>query len=73
MRGKDLLFAWPLLDLRDRAIVASILITSKKQIAQLNIEALLLSAAAWNREAKQMNVPMVKTKKKAASKKKRLP
>ncbi len=73
MRGKDLLFAWPQLELRDRAIVASIVITSKKQIAQLNIEALLLSAAAWNREAKQMNVPMVKTKKEAASKKKRLP
>ena len=63
MRGKDLLYAWPLLELRNRAIVASIVITDKKQITHLNIEALLVSAAAWNREAKEMNVPMVKKRK----------
>lgn len=71
MRGKDLLYAWPQLELRGRAIVASIIITSKKEITQFNIQALILAAAEWNREAKQLKLPMVKTKKKAASKKKR--
>lgn len=63
MRGKDLAYAWPQLEIRNRAIVASVIITSKKQIAQLQIEALLLNAAAWNKEAKEMKIPMVKTKK----------
>lgn len=71
MRGKDLAFAWPQLERRNRAIVASIVIAAKKQITQFNIEALLIGAAAWNEEAKRMKVPMVKAKKKAASKRKR--
>jgi uncharacterized protein len=71
MRGRDLVFAWPQLETRNRAIVASVVITSKKEITQLNIEALLLSAAAWNEEAKKTNVPLLKNNKKTASKKKR--
>jgi hypothetical protein len=70
-RGKDLVFAWPQLDLRGREMVASLIITHKKQIQEYKLNDLLLSAAAWQQEAKQMKLPMVK-KKKAASKKKRL-
>jgi uncharacterized protein len=70
MRGRDLVFAWPQLETRNRAIVASVVLTSKKDITQLNIEALLLSAAAWNEEAKRTKVSLLKNKK-AASKKKR--
>lgn len=72
-RGKDLVFAWPQLDLRDRVMVASVIITSKKEIQTFQLEQLLLAASHWQAEAKQMKLPMVKTKKKkAASKKKRL-
>jgi uncharacterized protein len=71
MRGRDLLFAWPQLEARNRAIVASVVLTSKKDILQLNIEALLLGAAAWNEEAKRTKVPLLKSHKKAAPKKKR--
>lgn len=72
-RGKDLVFEWPQLELRDRVMVASVIITSKKEIQTFQVEQLLLAASHWQIEAKQMNVPMVKTKKKkAASKKKRL-
>jgi uncharacterized protein len=72
-RGKDLVFAWPQLELRNRVMVASVIITSKKEIQTLQLEQLLLAASHWQIEAKQMNVPMVKAKKKkAASKKKRL-
>jgi uncharacterized protein len=72
-RGKDLVFAWPQLELKGRSMVASVIITHKKQIQQLNLEHVFIGAANWQVEAKQMKVPMVKTKKKkAASKKKRL-
>ena len=72
-RGKDLVFAWPQLDLRNRVMVASVIITSKKEIQTFQLEQLLLAASHWQIEAKQMTLPMVKTKKKkAASKKKRL-
>jgi hypothetical protein len=70
-RGKDLVFTWPQLDLRGREMVASIIITQKKQIHKYKLHDILIHAAAWQQEAKQMNIPMVKTKK-AASKKKRL-
>jgi hypothetical protein len=72
-RGKDLVFAWPQLDLRDRVMVASVIISSKKEIQTFQLEQLLLAASHWQLEAKQMKLPMVKTKKKkAAPKKKRL-
>ncbi len=71
MRGKDLAFAWPQLEVGNRAIAASVIISHKKQITELNIEALLLGAAAWNEEAKRTNIPLLKKNKKAASKKKR--
>lgn len=71
-RGKDLVFAWPQLDLRGREMVASVIITNKKQIHQYKLHDLFIGAAAWQQEAKQLKIPMVKSKnKKAASKKKR--
>jgi hypothetical protein len=54
-------------------MVASVIITNKKQIHQYKLHDLLIGAAAWQQEAKQLKVPMVRSKKKkAASKKKRL-
>lgn len=83
-RGKDLVFAWPQLEQKGRAIMAGVTITHKKEIATYNLEALLIGAAAWNEEAKRLNIsPLSKSKtkkkatqvskkKKAAPKKKRL-
>jgi uncharacterized protein len=75
-RGKDLVFAWPQLQQKGRAIMAGVTISNKKDISTLNIEGLLIGAAAWNEEAKRLNISPLSTsktkKKKAASKKKRL-
>jgi uncharacterized protein len=75
-RGKDLVFAWPQLDQKGRSIMAGVTITNKKEFSTYNVEGLLLGAAAWNEEAKRLNISPLskpkKKKKKAASKKKRL-
>jgi uncharacterized protein len=74
-RGKDLVFAWPQLQQKGRAIMAGVTITHKKELSIFNLEALLIGAAAWNEEAKRLNIsPLNKPKtrkKKAALKKKR--
>ncbi len=66
-RGKDLLEAFPQLELKSRAAIATITVTSKKDISSFGIRELIINAAAWNEEAKRLNIPMVK---KTASKKK---
>ena len=75
-RGKDLVFAWPQLERKGRVIMAGVTITHKKDFAKYNLEALLIGAAAWNEEAKRMNISPLSTArkktKKAASGKKRL-
>lgn len=82
-RGKDLVFAWPQLQQKGRAIMAGVTVTRKKDITTYNVEALLIAAAAWNEEAKRSKIsPLSKSKKreklisrtnkKAALKKKRL-
>lgn len=66
-RGKDLLTAFPQLQQKNRAIVASIIVKEKKDIPRLELTQLIMAAAAWNKEAKKRKIPMVK--KKAAGKK----
>ncbi len=66
-RGKDLLEAFPQLELKSRAAIATVTVTSKKDITLLGIRELIINAAAWNEEAKKLKIPMIK---KAASKKK---
>jgi uncharacterized protein len=62
-RGKDLVFAWPQLEQKGRVIMAGVTITHKKDIAKYNVEALLIGAAAWNEEAKMLNIsPLNKPK-----------
>lgn len=53
-RGKDLVMAFPQLDLRGRDMVASVVLTQPKDIHQLQIPELIIAAAAWNEEAKRM-------------------
>jgi hypothetical protein len=68
-RGKDLVLAWPQLELKGRAMVASVLLRQVKEVTTMQIEQLLLQAADWNREARLLNKPMVRKKKTASSKK----
>ncbi|MET0462766.1 MAG: DUF1801 domain-containing protein [Chitinophagaceae bacterium] len=71
LRGKDLVELFPELRQNKRAIVASVLITSKTDIHKLNLQEIILTAAAWNQEAKMLKRPMVKAvKKKSTAKKK---
>lgn len=62
-RGKDLLTAFPQLQQKNRAIVASIIIKEKKDMLRLELNQLIIAAAEWNREAKIKKIPMVKKKK----------
>ncbi|MEJ8816328.1 DUF1801 domain-containing protein [Lacibacter sp. H407] len=71
-RGKDLIDVLPQLELRNRVMVASVIIRNKKEIQTKNIQEVLLTAANWQEEAKRLKISMINTKKKAASKKKRL-
>jgi uncharacterized protein len=71
-RGKDLVDVLPQLELRNRVMVASVILRSKKEIQTKNIQEVLLTAANWQEEAKRLKISMINTKKKAASKKKRL-
>lgn len=68
-RGKDLVLTWPQLELKGRAIVASVLLTEPKEIDSLQIGQLLLHAAEWNKEAHILKKPMVRKKKTAPVKK----
>ena len=61
-RGKDLLQAFPQLQRKQRAIVATLCIHDKKDIIRLELRQLIIAAAAWNEEAKRLNIPMVKKK-----------
>ena len=62
-RGKDLLTAFPQLQQKNRAIVASIIIKEKKDMLRLELNQLIIAAAEWKREAKIKKIPMVKKKK----------
>ena len=59
-RGKDLLEAFPQLELKSRATIATLTIASSKDITSLGIRELIINAAAWNEEAKRLKIPMVK-------------
>lgn len=73
LRGKDLVGLFPVLSLKGRTIVASVCITTKSEIHSKQLQEIILTAAAWNQEAKMLKIPMVKaakqkkTEKKAAS------
>ncbi len=68
-RGKDLIEVLPQLEQRKRVMVASVLISTKKEILTKNIQDILLTAANWQEEAKRLKISMIKTKKKTAKKK----
>lgn len=60
-RGKDLVEAFPLLERRKRAIMASLLIRNLKDIQLKEVRHTLQAAAAWNEEAKRLKIPIMRT------------
>jgi uncharacterized protein len=68
-RGKDLTLSFPQLEQEDRKIIALIRLYTPKDIVTKQVRDVILAAAAWNKEAKAMKVPMVASK--AATGKKR--
>lgn len=68
-RGKDLLNEFSQLSLKNRATIATISITSKKDIVSYQVREMIVTAAAWNEEAKRLKIPMVKKSTKQTSNK----
>ncbi len=62
MRGKDLLELFPQLELRDRVAAASIVLHQLSDIKRLQLQEVLATAAAWQQEAKQLKIPIIKKK-----------
>ena len=64
MRGKDLTEIFPQLEMRNRAAGGSVVICRPAHITKLQLKEILTTAAAWQQEAKQLKIPLVKKKKK---------
>lgn len=62
-RGKDLTGEFPSLELKGRAIVATVSLHAVKDIKEKKIQEIIIAAALWNEEAKRKNIPMVKSRK----------
>ena len=58
-RGKDLTGEFPYLELKGRAIVATVSLYSLKDIKQKEVREIIVAAALWNEEAKKKKIPMV--------------
>lgn len=58
-RGKDLVDAFPQLEQKNRAAIASVTLREMKDIQRLEVVQLITAAAAWNKEAKGLKIPMV--------------
>lgn len=63
-RGKDLSDEFPQLEIKGRAIVATVTIVAPDDIKQKELREIIVAAALWNKEAKKNKIPMVKKSKK---------
>lgn len=68
-RGKDLVDEFPQLQVKERAIVASITLANLKDITRLHLREIITAAAIWNETAKKNKIPMVAKKGSGRSKK----
>lgn len=59
-RGKDLLELFPQLQHKDRAIMASVNIATRRDIADKQLSEIILTASNWNEEAKRLKIPILK-------------
>jgi hypothetical protein len=62
-RGKDLLLAFPELDLKNRTMIAGITFHNKKDVDRLFVSSLIAEAAAWQSESWQNQRPFIQRKK----------
>lgn len=62
-RGKDLVMAFPQLERKNRASIASVTINKWSDFSTLEIQALITAAADWNKEAAEQKIPLVNRKK----------
>jgi uncharacterized protein len=58
-RGKDLTEEFPQLQLKKRAIVATLSLKTRKDISRLRVNEIIVAAAIWNEAAKKNKIPMV--------------
>ncbi len=63
-RGQDLLPEFPELLVKKRKLVASIELFSIKDIVEKKVKEIIITAAIWNKEAKQNNISIFKKNKK---------
>lgn len=62
-RGRDLTDVFPQLQVKRRAIVATVTVRADKDIDTLQLEQIIIAAALWNEEAKRNKIPMVARRK----------
>jgi hypothetical protein len=58
-RGKDLVMAFPQLEQKGRAAIASVTLRGLKDVQQLEITQMIVAAAEWNKEAAALKIPLV--------------
>ena len=63
-RGKDFVMAFPQLEQKNRASIASVTVRQWSDFTRLEITSLISAAAEWNKEASLQKIPMVQKKKK---------
>jgi uncharacterized protein len=61
-RSKDLVDAFPQLEQKARATIASVTVHTTADILRLEIPQLIAAAAEWNKEAAVQKIPMVQRK-----------
>lgn len=64
-RGKDLVMAFPQLEQKNRASIASVTVREWSDFSRLEIKTLISAAAEWNKEASLQKIPILQKKKKA--------
>jgi uncharacterized protein len=63
-RGKDLVDAFPQLEQKARATIASVTVSTTADISRLEIPQLIAAAADWNKEASLQKIPVVQRRQK---------
>ncbi|HYO21940.1 MAG TPA: DUF1801 domain-containing protein [Flavisolibacter sp.] len=63
-RGKDLAMAFPQLQQKNRASIASVTLHEWSDFSRLEIATLIAAAAEWNKEASLQKIPILQKKKK---------
>ena len=64
-RGKDLVMAFPQLEQKNRASIASVTLRQWSDFSRLEITSLINAAADWNKEAFLQKIPILQKKRSA--------